>query len=1075
MSKVNITEIDNIHSTGAASSINNNFLAIQSIIDSLLSRTGLAPNFMDAVLDMNGYNIINVGSILTSDGSGDAGATYGLTYDGTDQATELQAVLTSAGTTAETYGPQVVKLVSNAGELGIGARVKVPSNVTLDTSLIQIKLLNEGEISAFGDYEELPAANLFRLAADAEPGDTTITVDASDYGSYDLLANDSFQVLRGENDANGYAIQRHEYRQVSIDDSGGISSLVITIDPPIPDDQGTFTPINEGSAWEPGETGIDRSLITVRTSSLVDSDIDRGDVSFDVADGSDFGAGDVCILQDDRLASDPGNTDDGLPIRQEMVRVRSVATNTITLEQRVSRDFLTSENAVLIKVNPVVNAHIIGGPIEKGDAPAAAPASRKHATLLYLADSCSIRDVILDEDAHTYSIRGQAARVTRSIDCKIYNVKRIGPKNTSSSDGIGIGNFYSTNTEMFGNYTERCRHGMQNQGSTRANRHNNLGVNNLINTLDDHGVYETDSWDHDNLMVAGPSLASGSTQQLGATYGNTRWLEGTHHTRVSGNMFVGFSGASDGGIAVRQASDDVLIQDNIFSVCTTGVRVLRDSRGGVRVTTDVTIRDNHFRDCITDISADGGLDLWDVATTYSGTTNRPVFILASNGREYSTATTKLGGSEPTHTSGTTDDWLHIGTSINGINGLKIYHNDSDSGTNSIDTNTITNYFPESGIILKTAAAWTADTSTILTSAQIGIETDTGKAKQGDNTNLWGSLSYSYQLTINVNGNDRTIIIRGDTAANWSSGDPTLDEFEIGFDSTNNEIRIGDGSTAWSGLSPIGGSGGGVTTVTNILTTVTAAATLNSTTQVSSLISGSNLTIQRLFVNLGSPGRLDMPKAAAANTRFILEIAAASEQVTLGIEDDEAGSSVAEGKSAAATLQPQSGSVVDWTVMSNAGTAPVCRCIGNFLNEERSVGGPLRVDSGVIEPETLVIEVFSYAESITTGDGATYFPIPARLNGYDLTSISARVGVAATGSGSETIDIVLHNSTSAADMATVEVDEDETSSSTALSGPTIDTDEDDVATDDLLRVDIDAVPGSTPGDGLWLTLVFEKPA
>lgn len=381
---------------------------------------------------------------------------------------------------------------------------------------------------------------------------------------------------------------------------------------------------------------------------------------------------------------------------------------------------------------------------------------------------------------------------------------------------------------------------------------------------------------------------------------------------------------------------------------------------------------------------------------------------------------------------------------------------------------------EFGFILKTAAAWQADTTTILTSSQIGIETDTGQGKQGDNTNLWSALAYGYSWSLNVNGNNRTIILRGDTEANWTSGNPTLAEFEIGYDSTNNEVRIGDGSTAWNALSAIGG-GGGITTVTDILTTVTAAATLNATTQKTALISGATLTIQRLYVDLGSPGRLDMPKTAAANTRFILEIAADSEQVTLGIEDDEAGSSVAEGKSAAATLQPQSGSVVDWTVISNAGTAPVCRCIGDFLNEERSVGGPLRVDSGVIEPKTVVLEVFPYATDVETGNGATYFPIPAELNGYDLTAVSARGGVAATGSGAETTTIQIHNATSAADMLSTEltIDEDETSSSTATAA-VINTAEDDVATDNLLRIDIDAVPSTTPGTGLWVTLVFEKP-
>lgn len=44
-----------------------------------------------------------------------------------------------------------------------------------------------------------------------------------------------------------------------------------------------------------------------------------------------------------------------------------------------------------------------------------------------------------------------------------------------------------------------------------------------------------------------------------------------------------------------------------------------------------------------------------------------------------------------------------------------------------------------------------------------------------------------------------IQLRGDTAANWESLNPVLAEREVGLDLTNNEIRIGDGETAWSTL------------------------------------------------------------------------------------------------------------------------------------------------------------------------------------------------------------------------------------------------------------------------------------
>ena len=41
--------------------------------------------------------------------------------------------------------------------------------------------------------------------------------------------------------------------------------------------------------------------------------------------------------------------------------------------------------------------------------------------------------------------------------------------------------------------------------------------------------------------------------------------------------------------------------------------------------------------------------------------------------------------------------------------------------------------------------------------------------------------------------------RRDTAANWTSADPTLLAGELGYESDTGKLKIGDGSTAWSSL------------------------------------------------------------------------------------------------------------------------------------------------------------------------------------------------------------------------------------------------------------------------------------
>lgn len=49
---------------------------------------------------------------------------------------------------------------------------------------------------------------------------------------------------------------------------------------------------------------------------------------------------------------------------------------------------------------------------------------------------------------------------------------------------------------------------------------------------------------------------------------------------------------------------------------------------------------------------------------------------------------------------------------------------------------------------------------------------------------------------------KKIINRRDTAARWESANPILANGEIGIDITNNEMKVGDGKTAWKGLPPV---------------------------------------------------------------------------------------------------------------------------------------------------------------------------------------------------------------------------------------------------------------------------------
>ena len=49
-----------------------------------------------------------------------------------------------------------------------------------------------------------------------------------------------------------------------------------------------------------------------------------------------------------------------------------------------------------------------------------------------------------------------------------------------------------------------------------------------------------------------------------------------------------------------------------------------------------------------------------------------------------------------------------------------------------------------------------------------------------------------------------IQVRRDTAADWTSSNPTLAHGEPGFETDTNKMKIGDGVTAWTSLDYFGG-------------------------------------------------------------------------------------------------------------------------------------------------------------------------------------------------------------------------------------------------------------------------------
>lgn len=119
--------------------------------------------------------------------------------------------------------------------------------------------------------------------------------------------------------------------------------------------------------------------------------------------------------------------------------------------------------------------------------------------------------------------------------------------------------------------------------------------------------------------------------------------------------------------------------------------------------------------------------------------------------------------------------------------------------------------------------------------------------------------------------------------------------------------------------------------------------------------------------------------------------------------------------------------------------------------------------------TVTLEVVAPATALTTGDGKAYWVVPEEMDGMNLVRAHAHVFTASS-SGTPTVQV--HNLTQTADMLSTEItiDENELDSKDATTPPVIDAANDDVATGDVLRIDVDVAGTSTAG--LHVRLEFQ---
>lgn len=98
----------------------------------------------------------------------------------------------------------------------------------------------------------------------------------------------------------------------------------------------------------------------------------------------------------------------------------------------------------------------------------------------------------------------------------------------------------------------------------------------------------------------------------------------------------------------------------------------------------------------------------------------------------------------------------------------------------------------------------------------------------------------------------TIKLRRDSASRWTSVNPVLASGEPGFELDTGKLKIGDGTSLWSGLSYLGGSGGSGITLEQVQDDMGTFLVAGTGTILNYNDASNSLTISSSGVNVLSP-------------------------------------------------------------------------------------------------------------------------------------------------------------------------------------------------------------------------------
>jgi hypothetical protein len=384
-----------------------------------------------------------------------------------------------------------------------------------------------GRTGILGQVAELGTVgdNTYFLSQDALNGTNTLHVGSN---GAEFLVGDMLE-MRGENDANGVAIERQRVTVTARTLTPGDNTL--TISPPLSMDFLAAYPLSQ---WANDRTTIKR----LAQSALLT--LTEGSPSVVVSDASGFAINDTLLIEDMMIAGDISGTSNN-QIHMEVNTVRSVdlPTNTLYLQFPLAHTYNAAKSPHVVKTLPARNAAHINLHIYYAQR---SIDTNRHACQLLHARDCRVDGLKVigtpnEDPLLSLGSRGHGCRVGDGcIGNYIHDFQVTRPAFWDAGEGYGL-SFYSGARYNRAKtiWANGCRHSVLFfKGVTNNFVDGVISVDCRGTHIDFHGANERKNTVTNCRLAGGPSTTPDIGQKAGIKFGNP-----THRAGPSDNVVRG--------------------------------------------------------------------------------------------------------------------------------------------------------------------------------------------------------------------------------------------------------------------------------------------------------------------------------------------------------------------------------------------------------------------------------------------------------------------------------------------------------------------------------------------------------